>query len=359
VVDPTEAEGGHPLVDLRSDTVTRPTKEMRTVMAEAQVGDDVYGEDPEVAALEAEVAAMFGHEAALFVPSGIMGNQIAIQLLVERGGELLCDAESHLVTYEYGAAAAVGGVGTRTWVTDLGTLDLDAVAAQVRPAGFHTVATAAVAVENTHNRGGGAVLPLDSLGELRELADSTGLVLHCDGARIWNAHVATGVPLEEYGGLFETLSVCLSKGLGAPIGSLVISSAERIARARDLRGRMGGAMRQVGVIAAAGRYAVKHHLERLADDHARAARIATALQPTGTTDPAKVHTNIVTLDLAGTEWHAPTLAAAAAELGVRISAFGPLRARLVTHLDLDDEQVERAIEVLRPLLEGALSAGGE
>lgn len=358
MVDPSESElPAHLLVDLRSDTVTRPSKRMRVAIAEAEVGDDVYGEDPEVGALEAEVAALFGHEAALFVPSGTMGNQIGVQLLVEPGTELLCDAEAHVVSYERGAAAAIGGASTRTWVCEPGTLDLDAVAAQIRPAGYHTVVTSAVAVENTHARGGGTVLPMSALQELRELGDSAGVALHCDGARIWNAHVATGVPLDTYGGLFETLSVCLSKGLGAPIGSLVISSAERIDRAREIRGRMGGGMRQVGVIAAAGRYAIKHNIERLADDHARARRIATALEPTGTVDPEKVATNVVTLDLSTTDWHAATLAAAAAEHGVRIGALGPLRVRLVTHLDVDDEQVERAIDVLTPLLGKALLPG--
>jgi Threonine aldolase len=217
------------MIDLRSDTVTRPTPGMREAMASAEVGDDVYGEDPTVNALEAEVAALFGHEAALFVPSGSMGNQIAIQTLVPPGHELLCDADAHVVTYEVGAAAAIGGISTRTWPAAGAGLDPAMVAATVRPDGYHAVPTRAIAVEQTHNRAGGAVIPLATLRELRALADEAGLGLHCDGARIWHAHVADGVPLATYGALFDTLSVCLSKGLGAPVGSLVVSTAERIA----------------------------------------------------------------------------------------------------------------------------------
>src|SRR3989440_8803263 len=201
------------LIDLRSDTVTRPTPGMRAAMAAAEVGDDVYGEDPTVNALQQRVAALFGHEAALFTPTGSMANQIGVQLLVPPGEELLCDADAHVVTYEIGAAAAIGGISTRTWPAVAADLDVETVAAMVRPAGYHAVATRAVAVEQTHNRGGGAVLPLSTLDSLRRLADGHGLALHCDGARIWHASVADGVPLDRYGRLFDTLSVCLSKGL--------------------------------------------------------------------------------------------------------------------------------------------------
>ncbi|HZN17813.1 MAG TPA: GntG family PLP-dependent aldolase, partial [Micromonosporaceae bacterium] len=232
---------------------------MREAMANADVGDDVYGEDPTVNALQQEVAALFGHEAALFTPTGSMANQIAVQLLVPRGEELLCDADAHVVTYEIGAAAAYGGVSTRTWPAVGAELDVDAVAALVRPDGYWAVPTRAVAVEQTHNRAGGAVLSLATLERLRAVADAAGVALHCDGARIWHAHVADGVPLSTYGRLFDTLSVCLSKGLGAPVGSLVIASAEKIERARWLRKRLGGGMRQAGVLAAAGRYALRHH----------------------------------------------------------------------------------------------------
>jgi threonine aldolase len=338
------------VVDLRSDTVTRPTAAMREAMAAATVGDDVYGEDPTINELERSVAALFGHEAALLTPSGTMANQIAIQLVAPRATELLCDADAHVVTYESGAAAAHGGVSTRTWPAAGGDIDVDAVAAMIRPDGYHAVPTTAIAVEQTHNRAGGAVIPLATLRALRRVADDAGLRLHCDGARIWHAHVADGVPLSEYGRLCDTVSVCLSKGLGAPVGSLVVSTAERIALARQIRARMGGGMRQAGILAAAGLHALRHHLARLADDHARAARLASALASAGVVDPAGVRTNIVRLDLAKAPLDAPALGAAAEAQGVLISVLGPGIARLVTHLDVDDADIARAIDVLTALL---------
>ncbi|MQA26606.1 MAG: aminotransferase class I/II-fold pyridoxal phosphate-dependent enzyme [Micromonosporaceae bacterium] len=338
------------MVDLRSDTVTRPTPAMRAAIAEAEVGDDAYGEDPTVKALEAEVAELLGHEAALFTPTGSMANQIAIQLLVDPGEELLVDSEAHVVTHEVGAAAVIGGISTRTWPSQGGQLDADLVAAQLRPDGYHAVATRAVGVEQTHNRSGGVVLPLDELRRLRDITSQAGVALHCDGARIWHAHIADGVPLIEYGRLFDTVSVCLSKGLGAPAGSLVIASADRIARARTLRKRMGGTMRQAGILAAAGQHALRHHLAGLADDHARARRLAEALSGFGVVDPARVRTNIVPLDLTKSAADAATLAAGAAEHWLLVSVLGPRFARLVTHHDVDDAGVEHAITVLAGVL---------
>jgi threonine aldolase len=339
-----------PVVDLRSDTVTKPTAEMRRAMAEAPVGDDVYGEDPSVNELEAYVAGQFGHEAALFTPTGSMANQIAIQVLVPAANELLCDADAHVVTYEVGAAAAYGGVSTRTWPAVGADLDPDVVAAMIRPAGYWAVPTRAIAVEQTHNRGGGGVIPLGILQTLRDVAGEAGVALHCDGCRIWHAHVADGVPLTAYGELFDTLSVCLSKGLGAPVGSLVVGSAEQIARARWIRKRMGGGMRQAGILAAAGLHALRHHVDRLADDHARARRLAEALAPFGIVDATRVRTNIVPLDLTKSTVDVPGLAAAARARGVLVSVLGPRSARLVTHLDLDDTDIERAVEVLTAIL---------
>ncbi|GAA1039063.1 GntG family PLP-dependent aldolase [Virgisporangium ochraceum] len=339
-------------VDLRSDTVTRPTPAMREAIAAAEVGDDVYGEDPTVNALEAEVAALFGHEAALFAPTGSMANQLALQLAAGPGTELLCDADAHIVTYESGAAAAYGGITSRTWPTAGAHLDPDAVAAMVRPAGFHAVPTTLIAVEQTHNRAGGAVIPLPTLTALRAVADAAGAALHCDGARIWHAHVADRVPLATYGALFDTLSVCLSKGLGAPVGSLVIGSAEKIAAARVLRKRLGAGMRQVGILAAAGQYALRHHIARLADDHERARRIAEALAPFGVVDVADVRTNIVPLDLTKAPVDAVALGERARAHGVLVSVLGPRTARLVTHLDLDDAGVDRAIDAISEILRG-------
>ncbi|MGB9377137.1 MAG: GntG family PLP-dependent aldolase [Mycobacteriales bacterium] len=330
------------MIDLRSDTLTAPTPGMRAAMAAAEVGDDVYGEDPTVNALEAEVADMFGHEAALFVPSGTMGNQLCLRLLVDPGEELLCDADAHVVTYELGAAAAHGGVSTRTWTAPAGRLDVDAVRAMIRPPGFHTVATSAVAVENTHNRGGGTVQPLGALEELRAMVDESAVSLHCDGARIWNAHVASGVPLADYGRLFDTLSVCLSKGLGAPVGSLVVASAQRVEQARTMRKRLGGGMRQVGILAAACRYALEHHLDRLADDHRRARRLAEILG----VDESTVDTNIVSVDVAG----AVGLAEKASSDDLLVSVVGPSRIRLVTHLGIEDDDIEDAGRLLARLL---------
>ncbi|HEU4423526.1 MAG TPA: GntG family PLP-dependent aldolase [Pilimelia sp.] len=338
------------MVDLRSDTVTRPTPAMRAAMAEAAVGDDVYGEDPTVNELQAEVAALFGHEAALFTPTGSMANEIAVQLVVPPGSELLCDADAHVVTYEMGAAAAYGGVSSRTWPAAGGDIDPDVVAGMIRADGYWAVPTRAIAVEQTHNRGGGGVIPLETLRTLRRLADDAGVALHCDGARIWHAHVADGVPLRTYGELFDTMSVCLSKGLGAPVGSLVIGSAEKIARARLIRKRMGGGMRQAGILAAGGRYALRHHIARLAEDHVRAARLAAALAPCGVVDPARVRTNIVPLDLTKASIDAPALGAAARQRGVLVSVLGPRSARLVTHLDLDDPGIDRAVDVLTGIL---------
>ncbi|WJK43971.1 GntG family PLP-dependent aldolase [Solwaraspora sp. WMMA2056] len=338
------------MVDLRSDTVTRPTPGMRAAMAAAEVGDDVYGEDPTVNALEAQVASMLGHEAGLFAPTGSMANQLALQTLVPPGGELLCDADAHVVTYEVGAAAAYGGISSRTWPAAGGAPDPDLVAAMLRPAGYGAVPTRAVAVEQTHNRSGGQIIGTPVLRRLRELTATAGVALHCDGARIWHAHVADGVPLASYGALFDTVSVCLSKGLGAPVGSVLVGSAERVAAARQLRKRMGGGMRQAGVLAAAGRYALAHHVQRLADDHARAARLAQALAPYGVVDPEQVRSNIVALDLSATALGGPALAEAAGAEGVLVSVVGPDTARLVTHLDVDDDAVDRAVAVLTGIL---------
>ncbi|AGZ40220.1 threonine aldolase family protein [Actinoplanes friuliensis] len=338
------------MADLRSDTVTKPTAAMRTSMAEAEVGDDVFGDDPTVIALERHAAQLFGHEAALFAPSGTMANQIALQLVVPRGLELLAGADAHVVTYELGAAAALGGISTRTWPSVGAVLDVEQITAMIRPAGYPSVPTAAIAVEQTHNLGGGGVTSLETLRALRVAADNAGVALHCDGARIWHAHIADGVPLDAYGSVFDTLSVCLSKGLGAPVGSLIIGSADKIAQARVLRKRLGGGMRQVGILAAAGQYALDNHLTRLAEDHTRARHLAEALEPYGVVEAAQVRTNLVPLDLSKAPLDAPSLAAAAAERGVFIAAMLPRVARLVTHLDLTDADVEKAASVLGELL---------
>lgn len=341
------------LVDLRSDTVTRPVPEMREAMAHAEVGDDVYGEDPTVNRLEAEVAARLGHEAGLFTPSGSLANLLGVRLLVGPGQELLCDGRAHVVRAELGGHAAFGGVTTRTWTAPGGLLDAAAALELAAPdAGPYLVSTAAIAVENTHNFGGGTVQPLAQLRELGEGAAAMGVRVHLDGARLWNAHVATGVPLAGYGACADTVSVCLSKGLGAPVGSVLVSSAERIAAARVWRKRYGGGMRQAGMLAAAGRYALAHHVERLADDHRRARQLAAAVAQArpGAVDPTAVQTNIVVIALSGTSPSASEVAAQARAEGVLVSVLGSRTVRLVTHLDVDDTGIGRAAEVLSRVL---------
>lgn len=331
------------LVDLRSDTVTRPTDGMRKAMAEAEVGDDVYAEDPTVTALEERTAELFGHEAALFVPSGTMGNQIGMRLVCEPGQEVLCDADAHVVTYEMGAAAAIFGISTRTVVSPEGRLDAQQLIEQVRPQdNWHLTATAAIAVENTHNRGGGLVQPLGELQKLWNWSRGAGAAVHLDGARIWNAHAASGVELATYGRLADTASVCFSKGLGTPVGSVLVASAERIATARLWRKRLGGGMRQVGVLAAACLYALDHHLPRLGEDHEHARLLAERLG----VDPASVETNMVVLD----DVNAPLVAEAATAEGVLVSQVSARKIRLVTHLDVDRAGVDRAADVLTGLL---------
>ena len=341
------------IVDLRSDTVTRPSAAMRAAMVDAEVGDDVYAEDPTVTSLEQRVAALLGHEAGVFSPTGSLANQLGIRLHVGPGQELVCDAQAHVVRAELGAGAAFRGITTRTWDAPRGLLDVEVVRRFIRPnSGPYLVSTTAIAVENTHNFGGGTVQPLETLQAIRELADENGLAVHLDGARLWNAHVATGVPMHAYGAIADTVSVCLSKGLGAPIGSVLTGSTDNIAAARIWRKRYGAGMRQVGILAAAGHYALEHNIERLSDDHARAQRLAFAIAEAvdDVVVAEHVETNIIVLDLASTSWSAAALAGAAREHGVLIAALGPAFARLVTHLDVDDDGISRAVEVLMRLL---------
>ncbi|HET6167152.1 MAG TPA: threonine aldolase family protein [Marmoricola sp.] len=332
------------MIDLRSDTLTRPTASMRRAMADAEVGDDVYAEDPTVIGLQERVAGMFGKEAALFTPTGSMANLLAVGALVSPGQEVLCESRAHIVRAELGAHGAVTGITTRTWSHPDGQVDLAAIQEMYAPdMGPFFVRTTAISVENTHNFAGGSVLPIDELRALRTWASSVGCAVHLDGARIWNAHVATGVPLSEYGAIADAVSVCLSKGLGAPIGSLVLGPAELVDEARVRRKRLGGGMRQVGVLAAAGMHALDHHVDRLAEDHEHARLIAEACG----VDPATVPTNIVVVDVPS----APEAVAAAAEHGVRIGAVGPTRVRLLTHLDITREDAEQAAKVLSSVLQ--------
>jgi len=340
-------------IDLRSDTVTKPSEAMRAAMAAAEVGDDVYGDDPTVNSLEERVAAMFGHQAGLFCPTGSLANQLAIRTLVKPGEELLVETRSHIVRAELGAAATFSGITTRTWPSTDGLLKADdALAIAHENAGPYLVSTKAIAVENTHNFGGGTVQPIDEIAKLSSTAHARGIAMHLDGARIWNAHVASGVSFAEYGKHFDTISVCLSKGLGSPIGSVMLSTKERVAEARIWRKRYGAGMRQVGIIAAAAHYALDNNIARLAEDHARAKKIATALAAIDSSlvDPSKVHTNIVGVELSKIGITAAELTARCKDAGLWISALGPHYARLVTHLDFDDAQCDEAIEILKRAL---------
>lgn len=331
------------MIDLRSDTVTRPTEGMLTAMTRADVGDDVYDEDPAVNALQDRVAELFGFEAALFVPTGSLANLLAVRTLIPVGTEVLCESQAHIARAEMGAHARLFGTTTRTWTDPRGRVDLEQVRTLIASdLGPFLVRTAALSVENTHNFGGGTVQPPQAYRDLVALAREYGLGVHVDGARIWNAHVAGGVPLPDLVAGADVLAVCLSKGLGAPVGSLVLGSAAAIADAREWRKRLGGGWRQAGLLAAAGSYALEHHIDRLAEDHANARLLAEACGM----DPSTVETNIVVVPVDG----APQVAEVARAEGVLVSAVGPSAMRLVSHLDVSESDAKHAAQVLAPLV---------
>jgi threonine aldolase len=333
------------IVDLRSDTVTLPTQAMRDAMARAELGDDVYGEDPTVNRLEARTAELLGKEAALFFPSGTMANQAALHALTRPGDLVLASTGCHVLKYESGAAAALAGVQIRE-LGDGGRFGADDVRAALPPPDPHFAPVSVVAVENTHNDAGGRVFPFDALDPLAELARERGLRLHLDGARLWNAAVASGIAPARWAAAFDTVSVCLSKGLGAPAGSLVASSTALRERLRRVRKMLGGGMRQAGVLAAAGLHALEHHVERLRDDHAHAARLAAGLASLGLRVEGRPETNIVMFHAGD----ALALWRAAWEAGVRFNPPSGTRLRAVTHLDVGPDDVERALERLATCL---------
>lgn len=317
-------------------------------MAAAQVGDDVFGEDPTVRALEERVADMLGQPAALFVPSGTMANQLALLLLARRGDEVIVGEGAHCAWYETGAAAVLAGV--QFAIAGRGGLfTADEMEAAIRPRADWYPRTSVVALENTHNRAGGRIFPLSDIEAIVARAKARGLALHLDGARLWNASVATGLPLRTLAASFDTVSVCLSKGLGAPVGSLLASSHDRITEARRLRKMLGGGMRQAGILAAAGLYALDHHLSRLAEDHAHARMLHTLLNPVCGGTLQVPETNIVMIDLPDGA-SAEAFCVRAREAGVLLSTFGPSRVRAVTHLDVSRDDVLRAGEILARLI---------
>ena len=345
-----------PPVDLRSDTVTKPTAAMRRAMAEAEVGDDVFGDDPTVIALEARIAKLAGKESALFVPSGTMGNQLAVNVLTRPADEVLLEAESHLYFYEQGGIAATSGCLAHPIRGERGVLPLEPLVAALRDADDHIARVSLVCAENTHNRAGGAVVPLAKLQELSAMARARGLRVHLDGARLWNAHIATGVSIADWAACADTVMMCFSKGLGAPVGSILTGSAEHVRAARRVRKRLGGGMRQVGILAAACLHALDHHVARLADDHRRAKRLAEAFAVPGASVIAP-DTNIVYVDLAEPLPDARQTVAELERRGVRMSAFGPRRVRAIAHLDVDDAGIERAVAAIREVLTAPANAG--
>jgi threonine aldolase len=340
-------------IDLRSDTVTRPSAAMLAAMTSAPVGDDVYGEDPTVAELEAEVAGRLGQEAGLFTVTGSLANLLGVRALVAPGSEVLCEAGAHIARAELGAHAAVSGITTRTWSAPGGQIDLDQIRALIAPdLGPYFVTTAAVSIENTHNFGGGTVQSKAAYDALADELDAAGLPLHLDGARLWNASVATGVPLAELAGRAKAVSVCLSKGLGAPVGSVLAGSAEVIREARVWRKRLGAGWRQAGVLAAAGLYAVRNNVDRLAEDHTNARAVAEVLADAvpGSVKPEQVETNIVVVDLSGTGKSVARVVDEAKAEGVLVGGVGATMLRLVTHLDVSAADCRQGAELIARLV---------
>ena len=338
-------------IDLRSDTVTRPTPAMREAMARAEVGDDVFDDDPTIHALQDRVAVLLGKEASLFVVSGTMGNQLAVRSQVQHGQEVLLERECHIFNYEAGGAAAISGAQMNPLPGNRGALEPAQVEGAVRGPDYHNPPTRLLCLENTHNRAGGAVIPLERLTATARVAQQRGLRVHLDGARLWNAAVATGVPLERWAEPFDTVMMCFSKGLGAPVGSILAGDKEVVARARRLRKMFGGGIRQGGVLAAACLYALDHHVDRLADDHRRAKRLAEIVQgaPGLSVDPARVDTNIVLFELTDPAAASEAAVGRLRERGLWMVPFGPRTLRAITHLDVDDTAIERAGVLLRGL----------
>lgn len=338
-------------IDLRSDTLTRPTDAMRRAMAQADVGDDVFGEDPNVNALEEEIAHLLGKEAALFVPSGTMSNQVAIRVHCRSGDELICERYAHIYVYEAGGPAVLSGVSCVTVVGKRGIIDPKDVIGLIRPSDIHQPRTRLLCLENTHNRGGGSIYPLETIDRLTAWGHEQGLANHLDGARLMNAQVATGIAAERWVRGFDSVSICFSKGLGAPVGSALAGRRAFIQEARRARKLFGGGMRQAGVIAAGARHALKHHVQRLKEDHDHAQRLARACQEAAglSIDPASVETNILWISVSAPWTSASQVVDALRAKGILALALGPMLLRFVTHLNVTPAQIGRAEQALREL----------
>lgn len=339
------------IIDLRSDTITRPTPAMRAAIANAEVGDDVYSEDPTVNKLQKKVAALLGKEAALYVPSGVMANQIAIKCLTIPGDEVICDENSHIYNYEGGSPAFLSGVQLHPLPGVYGIITPEQIKPVIRPKDSHYPQTRLIELENTHNRAGGTIYPLEIIKEVRKLADFYDLKMHLDGARLWNAHIATGIPLHEYAQYFDSISVCFSKGLGAPVGSAIVGSMEVINKAHRCRKMLGGGMRQAGILAAAALYALENNVQRLADDHARAFKLASFLHGVKgvSINLEETRTNIVIADFRDYGTDAETLCKKLCEKGILCMAFSATKIRFVTHLEISDADIDRVLAVFREI----------
>lgn len=339
-------------IDLRSDTVTRPCPRMLEAMINAEVGDDVFGEDPTVNLLQEKIAKLFGKEAALFVPSGTMGNEICLKVHTKPGDEVICEAGSHILNFESGAAAFLSSIQLNAVQGDLGVLPIEKVKQAIRPPYYYMPNTSLICVENTHNSAGGTVYPVKNLKALYTFAKENLLNLHIDGARIWNAAIASDAKLSEYALFCDSISVCFSKGLGAPIGSAIAGSREFITEAHRYRKIFGGGMRQVGILAAAVLYALENNLTRLVEDHQNAKRLADALSELDKVeiDLSSVQTNIVIFDITKSPKGTQQILAELKENNVLLVPFGPTRLRAVTHLDLTADDIEKAIQVFQKIL---------
>ena len=346
------------MIDLRSDTVTKPTPAMRRAMMEAEVGDDVYREDPTVNRLEERAAEISGKPAALFVPSGTMGNTIAVKLLTEHGQEVICDSRAHLLDYELSMVAWFSGCVIRAVLTERGILSWDEVRRQIRPPGPHWAPTGLIAIENTHNMGGGTVYPMRTLQEICGGAHERGLRVHMDGARVFNAASALGLPVREIAAPADTIMFCLSKGLGAPVGSMLAGPSDLMAKGRLYRKRLGGGMRQAGVLAAAGLIALEDTPAKLAADHANARFLAEgfARLPGIRIDPQKVDTNIVVFDVSATGRAPAELSAELKQHGVLINAINERQMRAVTHYDITRADCARALDALSAALAATVAS---
>ena len=340
-------------IDLRSDTVTVPSEAMRRAMAAAAVGDDVYREDPTVERLQETVAALLGKEAALFVPSGTMSNQLCVRTLTSPGDEIIAHEDSHILHYEGGAAAALSGLQIRPLPGEAGVVSPEAVEAAIRPVSEHFPRTGAVSLENTHNVCGGTVWPIESMEAVAGVAHAHELGVHLDGARLWNAHVATGISLERYAAVADSVSVCFSKGLGAPVGSALAGTREFVEEARYNRKRYGGAMRQAGIIAAGALYALEHNVQRLVEDHEKAEMLGKVLsEVSGLAIAHRVQTNILIVDVAGMGVDAAAAVSALRDEGVLCGMAGISLVRFVTHLDVSAESVRKAADITARTLDG-------